>query len=210
MINNLTKRERESVAKDHVDVIREQGVAFNKYMNDRFFRGDFPNENEQAYTTSVIEELFEDTMMLVRSIASPSVGSCYESILQPSLRMRPVQFRRISVIPIIYRPAINDVVTLPVHLMIQAAKHDNRIDIVSNWQMRVVKIIENNPYIYEYKMPNAEDSKLLVDKVKIRGVGLKVAPLESPDEPFNFPTLPMNHFILLKPAKEELYDSIRQ
>ena len=209
MITPLTKKEHDFIMKDHNETMRQQGRMYSRYMEERFFRGDFPQETEYGYCTSVIEPIFEETMMLKRTISAPSVGYCYENILMPDLRFSKSgnQYRRSSVYPIVYKPAIGDIVALPVHLMISAAEHDKRLSIATNWQM-VVAGIEVSDDTHTYTATSHTNSELIAEKIKLRGVLLTVAPIEFPDEPFTFPALPMMHYILIKPAPEKEDDII--
>lgn len=209
MITTLTKKEHDFVMKDHVETLMRQGFMYSRYMEERFFLGDFPKETEHCYCISVIESIFEDTMMLKRTICAPSVGSCYENILMPALRFSKSghQYRRSAVYPVIYEPSIGDIVTLPVHLMVSAAEHDKRLAVATNWKMVIVGIEHSSTCVYEYATPR-NGSGLIPEKIKLCGVLLTVAPIEYPNDPFTFPALPMMHYILIKPAPEKEDESI--
>lgn len=205
MINDLTPKERNIIAHAHIEVLDEQSRIYQTFMRYRFFTGDFPKEKEAVYIINVVESIYEETMELDRSIVAPSgYNEVYEYILSKSRRFgRETQYTRVRVYPVVYHPVPGDIVTLPAHLMVQAAKHDTRILSPTNWEMEVVDVTDDASIVYTYKNENPKATPLFPKSIDIIGPVPIVKPRGTDMEPFTFPKVPLNHYILLYPAKEE-------
>lgn len=204
----LTTRERQTMAHFHIGVLDEQAKIYQSYMKNRFFTVDFPEKEENLYVINVVESIYEEVMDLDRAIAAPSgYEIVYEYIMMQKLRFGRTgsYYSRVQVYPIIYHPAPGDIVTLPAHLLSAAEKCDSRLSIPANWEMEVSDVTLDPSYSHEWKNQNKDKTPLLPERIKIVAPLLTVKPRYTGD-PFDFPKIPMNHYILLHPAKEERKD----
>lgn len=204
MLKDITSDERKRCVEMHNECILYSGKAFNRYMTSRFMCGDFPHESEPVYMILVPETIFEDVMQLDKAISSNHDGTAlFESIVFNRLKFSSRQFATVSVIPVVYKPEIGDIVTLPTHILLQVAREHHEFNNDNFWSMEIADILMPKTLTYTWTCNEKDhENELLPNNVllnmpmfKLKPAGLNVEPIEVP--------LPMFNYILLSPRKEK-------
>lgn len=185
----------------HIVMFKSQPDVFMKYMKQRMFNGDFAKETEMAYATTM-------EVSLARSLSEylmycpPENYKGNEVILDPNRRFKSEKCKLLSCTPVIYEPAIGDIVTLPAYLLAEVAKYDKRLSYPNNWNMKVTKVYPSKACRYQWTNSDVKYPLIEQESVNIQGIEIETSPIDG-GQAFTFPEVLINHYIILKSNRKE-------